>query len=50
MLALHPTVVDAIWRAVEGLLPTRPPDTHPLGCHRQRIPTALASRGRLSGS
>jgi transposase len=47
MLALHPTVVDAIWRAVEGLLPTRPPDTHPLGCHRQRIPDRTCFEGML---
>ena len=37
MLALSPKVVDAVWSAVEPLLPPRPPDTHPLGCHRRRI-------------
>jgi transposase len=37
MLALDPRVVDAVWSAVEALLPPRPPDRHPLGCHRQRI-------------
>lgn len=38
MLALDPRVVDAVWAAVEGHLPPRPPDTHPLGCHRPRVP------------
>lgn len=38
MLALRPRVVDAVWAAVEPLLPRRPPDEHPLGCHRPRIP------------
>ena len=38
MLALDPRVVDAVWAAVEGHLPPSPPDTHPLGCHRPRIP------------
>jgi transposase len=38
VLALDPRVVDAVWAAVEGHLPPRPPDTHPLGCHRPRIP------------
>ena len=38
MLALQPRVVDAAWAAVEPLLPVRPPDQHPLGCHRSRIP------------
>src|SRR4051812_44077630 len=36
MRALDPEVVDAVWAAVERLLP--PPDrSHPLGCHRPRI-------------
>ena len=38
MLALDPRVVDAVWTAAEAHLPPRPPDTHPLGCHRPRIP------------
>jgi transposase len=38
MLALHPRVVEAAWAAVEPLLPNPPNDSHPLGCHRQRIP------------
>ena len=37
MRALDPEVVDAVWAAVEPLLP--PPDcSHPLGCHRPRLP------------
>jgi transposase len=39
MLALQPEVVDAVWAAVEPLLP-RPPE-HPLGCHRPRVPDRL---------
>jgi Putative transposase of IS4/5 family (DUF4096) len=38
VLALDPRVVDAVWAAVQGHLPPSPPDTHPLGCHRPRIP------------
>lgn len=38
MLALDPRVANAVWTAVEGHLPPPPPDTHPLGCHRPRIP------------
>ena len=38
MLAMDPRVANAVWVAVEGHLPPRPPDTHPLGCHRPRIP------------
>lgn len=37
MLALNPRVVEAVWAAVEPLLPPRPVDEHPLGCHRPRI-------------
>lgn len=37
MQALDPRVVAAVWAAVEPLLPARPPDRHPLGCHRPRI-------------
>lgn len=29
MPALHPCVVDAVWAAVESLLPDPPPDEHP---------------------
>jgi transposase len=38
MLALSPRVVDAVWAAVEPLIPHRPATNHPLGCHRPRIP------------
>ncbi|GAC1611734.1 MAG: hypothetical protein NVS3B26_27550 [Mycobacteriales bacterium] len=37
VLALDPRVANAVWQAIEGHLPPRPPDTHPLGCHRRRI-------------
>ena len=37
MFAMDPRVTDAVWAAIEGHLPPRPPDTHPLGCHRPRI-------------
>jgi len=37
MRALDPEVVDAVWQAVSPLVPT-PGETHPLGCHRPRIP------------
>ena len=36
MRALEPEVVDAVWAAVEPLLPVRT-DRHPLGCHRPRV-------------
>src|SRR5674476_1071922 len=34
---MDPRVADAVWKAIEGHLPPRPPDMHPLGCHRLRI-------------
>src|SRR5680860_1500792 len=34
---MDPRVADAVWKAIEGHLPARPPDMHPLGCHRLRI-------------
>jgi transposase len=37
MLALEPTVVDAIWQSFAAYLPKRGETTHPLGCHRPRI-------------
>ncbi len=37
MRALDDRVVEAVWQAVEPLIPKRPPTTHPLGCHRPRI-------------
>jgi transposase len=46
MRALEPELVDAVWAAVEPLLP--PPDrAHPLGCHRPRVPDRLCFRGIL---
>lgn len=36
MRAFDPEVVDAVWAAIEPLLPV-PVDDHPLGCHRRRI-------------
>ena len=46
MRALKPEVVDAVWAAVEPLLP--PVDrSHPLGCHRPRLPDRLCFRGIL---
>lgn len=38
MLALDPRVVEAVWFALEPVLPQRPAAPHPLGCHRPRIP------------
>src|SRR5665811_1688169 len=35
---MDPRVAEAVWKAIEGHLPPRPPDMHPLGCHRLRIP------------
>ena len=37
MLALDPTVVDAIWASFAAYLPEQGVCAHPLGCHRQRI-------------
>jgi transposase len=46
MRALEPEVVDAVWRAIEGLLPS-PTSTHPLGCHRRRVPDRICFEGIL---
>jgi len=46
MRALEPEVVDVLWRSVEPLLPL-PSRTHPLGCHRPRVPDHLCFRGIL---
>ncbi|MEL7087222.1 MAG: IS5 family transposase [Planctomycetota bacterium] len=44
--ALDPEVTRVIWETIEPLLP--PPDTsHPLGCHRQRVPDQVCFRGIL---
>lgn len=37
MRALDPEVVDTVWAAIEPLVPPAP-RTHPLGCHRRRLP------------
>jgi transposase len=46
MRALEPEVVDAVWHAIEGLLPP-PSNTHPLGCHRPRIADRTCFEGIL---
>jgi transposase len=46
MRALEAEVSDAIWTAVEPLLPVYE-DAHPLGCHRPRVPDRLCFRGIL---
>ncbi|WP_420618473.1 IS5 family transposase [Candidatus Poriferisocius sp.] len=46
MRASDPEVVDAVWAAVEGLLPVRA-RSHPLGCHRPRVSDKLCFRGLL---
>jgi transposase len=45
MRALEPQVVDAVWTAIEPLLPE--PPVHPLGCHRPRVPNRLCFWGIL---
>jgi transposase len=47
MRAFDPEVVDAVWAAVEALLPPAPIDDHPLGCHRLRVPDRLCFEGIL---
>ena len=47
MRALQPRVIDAVWTAVEALLPPAPPDDHPLGCHRPRIDDKVCFTGLL---
>jgi transposase len=46
MRALEPEVVDAVWAAVEPLLPA-PDQSHPLGCHRPRVADRLCFWGIL---
>ena len=46
MRALESDVFDAVWAAVEPLLPT-PTETHPLGCHRRRAPDRTCFRAML---
>ena len=45
MRALDPRAIDAVFAAVEGLLPRRPVDAHPLGCHRPRIADKVCFTG-----
>src|ERR671918_2109263 len=47
MRALEAEVVDAVWHAVEGLLPPAPSGAHPLGCHRSRVPDRVCFQGIL---
>ena len=46
MRALEPEVFDAVWAAVEPLLPEMV-DEHPLGCHRRRVPDRTCFLGIL---
>jgi transposase len=46
MRALEPEVVDAVWAAIEPLIPPVP-DEHPLGCHRPRVADRLCFWGML---
>ena len=46
MRALETEVVDAVWAAIEPLLPAIV-DEHPLGCHRPRVADRLCFRGIL---
>jgi transposase len=45
MRAVDPEVVDAVWAAIEPLVP-EPPD-HTLGCHRPRVPDRVCFHGIL---
>ncbi|MCY3850800.1 MAG: transposase, partial [Acidimicrobiaceae bacterium] len=46
MRAFGLEVVDAVWEAVQGLLPVRD-RPHPLGCHRPRVPDRLCFQALL---
>ena len=46
MRALEPEVVEVLWQTIEPLLPAAA-ETHPLGCHRPRVPDRLCIRGIL---
>ena len=48
MRAVEPCIVQAVWAAIEGHLPVRAPDPHPLGCHRPRVPDLVCFRGILT--
>lgn len=45
MLALSRAVAEPVWQMIEARLPARPPDTHPLGCHRRRVPDEVCFHG-----
>src|SRR5665647_1085383 len=47
LLAMDPRVAEAVWKGIEGHLPPRPPDMHPLGCHRLPIPDRDCFQGIL---
>lgn len=44
--ALDPEVAKVIWETIEPLLPA-PDESHPLGCHRPRVPDEVCFRGLL---
>ncbi len=46
MRALEPEVVDAVWETIEPMIP-EPVRSHPLGCHRRRVPDRLCFWGML---
>jgi len=46
MRAFDPEVKDAVWAAIEGLIPVVP-DAHPLKCHRARVPDRICFEGIL---
>ena len=46
MRALEPEVANAVWEAVEGLIPIREVN-HPMGGHRPRIPDHICFQGIL---
>lgn len=45
MRALDPEVHDAVFEAIQGMLPE--PPSHPLGCHRPRVSDRVCFRGLL---
>jgi len=47
MRALDPEVVDAVWAAVEPLVPRPNVENHPLGCHRPRASDRVCFEGML---
>lgn len=47
MLALSPRVVEPLFEQFQALIPPRPPDTHPRGGHRRRIPDRICFQGIL---